>query len=136
MFSVEDFSNDERVMYHSLNSPSFMVAKRDFVYLNCRATLPLNDNQQTCHVLTSVSVEHDKAPPNPDFQRGTLIISGFVIEPLNNNSACRIKYVVQADPAGYVPAFLVNFTNSSIVDRMKVMKQFILEEAAKVNLRN
>jgi len=163
MYSIEDFSSNERIMYHSLNSPSFMVAKRDFVYLNAKCTIPVqqlpHDQQQqyvqflqqnpsnkqlvVVHVLTSASLEHDKAPPSAEFQRGSLIISGFVIEPvfkgksLSKSSSsspapsCRVKYVVQADPAGYVPAFLVNFTNSSIVDRMKVMKQFILEEANK-----
>ncbi|XP_074275088.1 uncharacterized protein LOC141599087 [Silene latifolia] len=46
--------------------------------------------------------------------RGILLQSGWVVEKLKNDS-CMVTYVVQLDPAGWLPKFFVNRLNTKLV---------------------
>eukprot|EP01018_Ginkgo_biloba_P025012 Gb_27818 [translate_table: standard] len=47
--------------------------------------------------------------------RGLLIQSGWVVEKLEQNNACMVTYVVQLDPAGWLPKWVVNRLNMRLV---------------------
>ncbi|KAF6139638.1 hypothetical protein GIB67_042448 [Kingdonia uniflora] len=57
--------------------------------------------------------------------RGLLLQSGWVVEKLEDDS-CMVTYVVQLDPAGWLPKFFVNRLNTKlvmIIDNLKELAQ-------------
>lgn len=53
-------------------------------------------------------------PKGDNAIRGLLLQSGWVVEELEDNS-CIVTYVVQLDPAGWLPKFFVNRLNTKLV---------------------
>ncbi|XP_021719100.1 START domain-containing protein 10-like isoform X1 [Chenopodium quinoa] len=54
--------------------------------------------------------------------RGLLLQSGWVVEKLEDDS-CMVTYVVQLDPAGWLPKFFVNWLNTKLVMIIKNLKK-------------
>ncbi|KAK9095744.1 hypothetical protein Sjap_021241 [Stephania japonica] len=64
-------------------------------------------------------------PKRSNSIRGLLLQSGWVVENLEDNS-CMVTYVVQLDPAGWLPKFFVNRRNTKlvmIIDNLKKLAQ-------------
>lgn len=114
---IEEYSTTARVVYQAIQSPAF-VSNRDFVYLS---TLhQLNDQVR---VITSVSVEHDKMPEQTGvYVRGELLLSGFYLKRLTDTT-CQLQYFVHVNINGWIPAWLINYNNGSVIDRMAVMME-------------
>ncbi|KAK9678023.1 hypothetical protein RND81_11G182800 [Saponaria officinalis] len=53
--------------------------------------------------------------------RGVLLQSGWVVEKLDHHS-CLVTYVVQLDPAGWLPKFFVNRLNTKLVRIIENLK--------------
>ncbi|KAM7474434.1 hypothetical protein LguiB_021677 [Lonicera macranthoides] len=64
-------------------------------------------------------------PKQDNAIRGLLLQSGWVVEKLENNS-CMVTYVVQLDPAGWLPKCFVNRLNTKlvmIIENLKIQAQ-------------
>jgi len=53
------------------------------------------------------SVERLDVPEKPPFVRGTVLASGYLAKSIGQNR-CELTYVVQVDPKGWLPKWVVN----------------------------
>lgn len=119
---VEEFASNVRVIYQAIKSPA-LVSNRDFVYLSSSEAI----EQGTAHAITSVSVEHAKMPAQSGFVRGELMLSGFYLKRITDTS-CELQYFVHVNINGWVPAWLINYNNGSVIDRMAVMMEMATKQ--------
>ena len=57
----------------------------------------------------AVSVEHDDVPEVKKVVRGELIIGGWILDPdPEDEDKCYAYYIVQGDPKGSIPKWVVN----------------------------
>lgn len=119
---MERYSENIRVVWQGVSGPR-MVSYRDFVYLNSLHEAQDDDDRV---VISSTSIEREDCPPKKGFVRGKLLLGGFVIKPIDSKS-CIIDYFVQADIGGWIPRFLVNWTNSDMINRVIKMRKIIEE---------
>jgi len=102
--------------HHLLQSCAFRtpwpLSPRDFVWIQEIKELSKKDAKAfdlpegTFYIL-SQSVDYDKIPPNPKCVRGEILDTGILITPVSENT-CSVTYVLQVDPKGWVPTFIVN----------------------------
>lgn len=100
--NVETLDDSHQVLHFKFKSGTMMVSNRDFVMARSVRT-----NDDGTIVANHVSIEHPDVGENKGFVRGEIDVSGYFIEPLSDSS-CRVTYVVQLDPKGWVPTAAVN----------------------------
>eukprot|EP00741_Cyanophora_paradoxa_P018918 tig00021105_g18263.t1 len=60
------------------------------------------------------SIEREDTPEESNYVRSELMMSGYVCRPIPGEpKKCRIAYVVQVDPKGWLPKFAVNWASAS-----------------------
>ncbi|XP_030473619.1 uncharacterized protein LOC115691183 [Syzygium oleosum] len=67
-------------------------------------------------------------PKQNNVIRGLLLQSGWVVEKLNDDS-CVVTYVIQLDPAGWLPKFFVNRINTKLVMIIENLRKLVAAEA-------
>eukprot|EP00002_Diphylleia_rotans_P012811 TRINITY_DN2500_c0_g1_i2.p1 TRINITY_DN2500_c0_g1~~TRINITY_DN2500_c0_g1_i2.p1 ORF type:complete len:963 (+),score=192.46 TRINITY_DN2500_c0_g1_i2:52-2940(+) len=60
-------------------------------------------------IVVSTSIRHAQVPANPNFVRGDLQCGGWILAPIAGKpNATKATYVVQVDPCGSIPLFVIN----------------------------
>eukprot|EP01115_Flamella_aegyptia_P014368 TRINITY_DN812_c0_g1_i1.p1 TRINITY_DN812_c0_g1~~TRINITY_DN812_c0_g1_i1.p1 ORF type:complete len:214 (+),score=65.86 TRINITY_DN812_c0_g1_i1:37-642(+) len=99
---IEEIDDTHQVLHFKFKAPSRLITNRDF--LMARAVKTLDDGTILAN---HVSCEHDDCPEQKGFVRGEIKASGYHFKPTGDNS-CKATYVVQIDPKGWIPTWLVN----------------------------
>jgi len=118
---VEVKDGAHTVCHASFTMPA-MLPSRDFVWNNLLARFP-GDKEV---VALAVSVEREDIPPSEDswgMVRGTLIESGYHILD-QGDGTIKLTYVVQADPGGWLPVFVVNLAAADQADNCTRIRKF------------
>ena len=102
--TVADIGPGTRIVYNRFSAP-WPVSQRDFVYVM------RNQEVDGKIVFVGKSVEVPSIPPKDGAVRGEIHASGFILEPISENST-RVIYFVNADPKGSIPTMVVNFMSS------------------------
>ncbi|KAJ3671557.1 hypothetical protein LUZ60_007636 [Juncus effusus] len=106
-----------------------LFKKRDFVVYERRETM---DDGTLVVAVASLPKEIAAGllPKKSNSIRGLLLQSGWVVEKLHHDS-CIVTYVVQLDPAGWLPRFFVNRHNTKLVMIIENLKK--LAQACPMN---
>jgi len=111
---VVEVKDEAHTVCHASFTMPALLPSRDFVWNNLLARFP-GDKEV---VAMAVSVERDDIPPSEDtwgMVRGTLIESGYHIVD-QGDGTIKLTYVVQADPGGWLPVFVVNLAAADQAD--------------------
>jgi len=116
-----NLSNGSVVVHHKHISPATLVSARDFVVLRSHEA-----KEATCeYTMASVSVETSLMPEISGYVRGHLIISGWTIKPAAENpNHSIVSYVIQTDPKGWLPGFVIANAQKSCPDSIKILRDF------------
>ncbi|KAG6475367.1 START domain-containing protein 10-like isoform X1 [Zingiber officinale] len=98
-----------------------LFKKREFIVYERRETL---DDGTLVVAVASLPKEIAAGlqPKNSNSIRGLLLQSGWVVEKLEDDS-CMVTYVVQLDPAGWLPKCFVNRLNTKLVMIIENLKK-------------
>ncbi|KAJ3703529.1 hypothetical protein LUZ61_007234 [Rhynchospora tenuis] len=100
-----------------------LFKKREFVVYERRETM---DDGTLVVAVASLPKEIAAGllPKKSNSIRGLLLQSGWVVEKLQDDS-CIVTYVVQLDPAGWLPRFFVNRHNTKLVMIIENLKKLV-----------
>jgi len=110
---IEQLDPFNDVGYYALKSPIFAVSHRDFC--NQRSWWTAADRSE--YVIFNHSVPHPDCPEKKGFVRGTSILTGYWLRPVKDNH-CSMVYMTQTDPGGWIPAWAVNQTLTTLGPRV------------------
>eukprot|EP00742_Colponemidia_sp_Colp-10_P000318 GILJ01000355.1.p1 GENE.GILJ01000355.1~~GILJ01000355.1.p1 ORF type:complete len:209 (-),score=28.67 GILJ01000355.1:121-747(-) len=99
--TVHDHGNRHRVLYASFKLP-WPLWGRDFVWDD------RNFMKDGVGFAGGQSVSHHDAPEVDGLVRGEILTSGYMAVPVTDHT-CKVTYVVQADPKGWLPVAVTNF---------------------------
>lgn len=115
--------DDNHVVDHCVFKTPWPLTYRDITSLQTRHNLP-----DGSFMLVTKSVIWDAAPPTKEFVRGNVIEAGYFVKPINNNKS-KLTYVVQVDPKGWVPLWIVKYVFLFIFSFFySCLKIFLLEK--------
>jgi len=103
-FIIEELDGDHGIVLSLYTAGVPLIAEREFLFLESRTT-----TEDGVYMITAFSVERDDVP-NPYFKsavRAITINSGSYIKRIDDEHAW-VAYVVQIDPKGWIPTFVVN----------------------------
>lgn len=109
--------NDHHILHAIFQMPPF-VTNRDFVWLSVNRRLS-ND----LFVSAGRSISVSEYGQRNGLVRGEIRASGFVVEAIDDGRRCRMSYVVQADPSGWLPTKLVNVVSKQQAYAPGVIKE-------------
>jgi len=103
-FKVLQKVDEDTNVFYSLNNAPFPVAKRDLVIVTRAA--PEADGK---FLLVSTSVNYDHQATDTSAVRAVLTLASWLIAPIDGQpSQSFVTRLVQLDPKGMIPAFVVN----------------------------
>lgn len=124
------------IMYSAYSSPApLIVSHRDFVTFVIVKRTPEGDM-----LYSADSVEHPKCPPGysskvglgSNFVRGTVTASGsWTRKTPGKDNSITMTYVVQLDPKGSVPTWIVNIVASDQPLNIAVMRDHVEHQKKK-----
>jgi hypothetical protein len=94
--------NDNTVVLYTGHSTPIGVTNRE--NLNVRGW---DEENGTIYVYTQ-SINDPEVPTVDGRVRSVVHVSGWIIEPLEDGSKCKVTRVMQLDPKGSIPSFVVN----------------------------
>ena len=103
-YIVAEIGPGTRILYNRFSAP-WPVYERDFVFIGKHQEV---DGKI---VYVGKSVEVPSIPPKDGAVRGEIHASGFIFEPISENST-RVIYFINVDPKGSIPTMVVNFMSS------------------------
>eukprot|EP01105_Mastigella_eilhardi_P021912 TRINITY_DN534_c0_g1_i2.p2 TRINITY_DN534_c0_g1~~TRINITY_DN534_c0_g1_i2.p2 ORF type:complete len:133 (-),score=47.92 TRINITY_DN534_c0_g1_i2:55-453(-) len=119
----KDSAGEELAVIHfKYRSPSRMVYNRDFV------VLATTERTLTSAVIACKSIAYEKVPEESGFVRGELHASAFLIESVDGG--VKVNYVVQADPKGWIPTFVVNVVAKDEPLVLATMRDYVVAKHA------
>jgi hypothetical protein len=92
---LQTYNENVRVVWQGFQTPGF-ISNRDFVYLSTKHSPNSSDHSI---IISSCSIDREDCPPKKGYVRAKLLLSGFVIKPVDDNS-CDVDYLVHADIGG------------------------------------
>jgi len=118
---ISDLGNHHLIGYLSFYVAP-MVSNRDFVIHGYDVIL-----EDGTGLSIGRSVEVDKFPARSGQVRASINMSGYVYKPLENDpSKCLVQYVVNVDPKGWLPYWLVNLTAGDQGANVKVLQDYFV----------
>ncbi|KAK1402024.1 START domain-containing protein [Heracleum sosnowskyi] len=116
---LEDNLSIIRLRFGESSKPLFR--NREFIVYERRETM---DDGTLVVAVASLPKEIAAGlhPKQSNAIRGLLLQSGWVVEKLDDDS-CMVTYVVQLDPAGWLPKFFVNRLNTKLVMIIKNLQK-------------
>jgi len=70
-------------------------------------------------------VELDSIPDSPDYVRASINASGYIYRPVKGDpTKCFVQYVVNVDPKGWLPYWMVNLAASDQGSNVKNLQQY------------
>eukprot|EP00030_Apusomonadida_sp_AF-17_P003051 a344172_78.p2 GENE.a344172_78~~a344172_78.p2 ORF type:complete len:231 (+),score=74.05 a344172_78:29-694(+) len=118
---VEALDANTQVIRRAFAMPT-MITNRDAVLVHRLVTEP-SDEGASVYWSVSKSVEHAAAPIAKGFERMSIHVLGFRVEPLA--TGCRVTYVNCTDPSGWLPTAVVNSQVASGPLFLKVHERFV-----------
>eukprot|EP00656_Telonema_subtile_P057742 TRINITY_DN9570_c0_g1_i3.p1 TRINITY_DN9570_c0_g1~~TRINITY_DN9570_c0_g1_i3.p1 ORF type:complete len:518 (-),score=143.28 TRINITY_DN9570_c0_g1_i3:394-1947(-) len=100
--SAVDNIDHNTSIYYTLVEGIFGMQPRDFVDIRHMVVLP-----NGVHVIVFAAIEHPSRPELPGIVRGTTLLAGQLIKPIDEHS-CMLTTVTQVDIKGNIPVYLVN----------------------------
>jgi len=97
--TVREVTKEIKVQRLRYSAP-FPIYPREFVVL--RVDKQINGS----YYLFSSSISYDACPATTQFVRGVMRVSGLIMQP--NENGTLLTKIVQIDPRGSIPAFVVN----------------------------
>ncbi|KAH3732826.1 hypothetical protein Pelo_16351 [Pelomyxa schiedti] len=116
--SKDDNGNCLEIVHLKYNSGSRFVSNRDFVCIN----YAVMNTAENSAVSLAKSVDAG-IPPEPGFVRGETL-GAFIIAPTPDGGQ-EVNYIVQLDPKGWVPTYLVNAVSRDQPMVLATLKAFI-----------
>lgn len=96
--------NEKEGIYYSVSDAPWPVSDRDVVMFNTTSQNPESK------IVTSVSqAKQGEVPEKEDIVRMMQVKSKWILKPIGNGSV-EVTYEIAVNPAGYIPAWLVNLT--------------------------
>jgi len=141
---VESPDEDHDVIHCRYNLDTPLVSDREFVYLENRKRY--DDGKL---VVLAFSIPRDDIALLPGCVRGEIVTTGFVIENAELSEShkqelatteskvefeCLVTYVVQVDPKGWLPTWLINFVAGNEPLCLDRIRNFIKENRDKLQL--
>merc|ERR1712048_271074 len=118
-------------IYAKFRTPPGIV-NRDFVYDGFHGML----DEHTSFSLGK-SVERSDCPPSKDtysWVRGEIQVSGYIAQDCSDDNGCELTYIVQADPKGWLPTWVVNLVAADQADNVTRIANYFKKEARKGNV--
>ncbi|XVE89314.1 hypothetical protein DITRI_Ditri19aG0192500 [Diplodiscus trichospermus] len=119
---IEDNLSIIRLRFGENSKPLFR--KREFIVYERRETM-----EDGTLVVAVASLPKQIAagllPKQNNAIRGLLLQSGWVVEKLEDINSCIVTYVVQLDPAGWLPKCFVNRLNTKLVMIIENLKKLV-----------
>ncbi|EOY26444.1 hypothetical protein QUC31_012061 [Theobroma cacao] len=119
---LEDNLSIIRLSFGEKSKPLFR--KREFIVYERRETM-----EDGTLVVAVASLPKEIAaglhPKQNDAIRGLLLQSGWVVEQLEDINSCIVTYVVQLDPAGWLPKCFVNRLNTKLVMIIENLRKLV-----------
>lgn len=106
--TVRNVSDLEAITY-SVNNIPFPFRDRDMVLRNVLSI----DEKRKLLVVNSYSVQADKRPPHKKRVRAQMRLGQTLLIPIDENRT-EVYLMVQVDPMGNIPTWIVNFVQKSI----------------------
>ena len=112
--AVNRYDNDRCLVYSAYNAPvPKIIYPRDFCYLKSRRLCKQYNNTPHDLCVDVCYSVNDKFPGyvvlNKDRVRAQLFMAGLLFERLDDNLS-RAYYIIQLDPKGWIPTWIVNLT--------------------------
>jgi len=103
--TVCEVLDEEHAIVHYVYAFPWPMAKREFVCLEVYIQL-----DKDTWLAISKSVESDHVPRDPTVVRGNLLVSGYLIRriPDESVSCCTVTTLTQVDTGGYLPRWVIN----------------------------
>jgi len=103
---VEKVDSASHVFQFKAKMPP-MVTNRDFVFQSWDGMWKTDSPRIAVSV--GESIVHPDAPEESGYVRGNILVSGYVATEIPDRpSQCKIVYLLQADPKGWLPVWVVN----------------------------
>ncbi|KAA3489127.1 PCTP-like protein [Gossypium arboreum] len=119
---LEDNLSIIRLRFGDNSKPLFR--KREFIVYERRETM-----EDGTLVVAVASLPKEIAagllPQQNNAIRGFLLQSGWVVEKLEDINSCIVTYVVQLDPAGWLPKWFVNRLNTKLVMIIEDLRKLV-----------
>ncbi|OMO70243.1 hypothetical protein CCACVL1_19039 [Corchorus capsularis] len=126
---LEDNLSIIRLRFGENSKPLFR--KREFIVYERRETM-----EDGTLVVAVASLPKEIAaglhPKQNDAIRGLLLQSGWVVEKLEDINSCIVTYVVQLDPAGWLPKCFVNRLNTKLVMIIENLRKLVQPTPPKI----
>jgi len=75
------------------------------------------------------SIVTSDCPPDPDHVRAEMNVCGYVAQKTNNPDEAKLTYLVQVNPKGWLPAWIVNYVAKSQAYNPGIIKELALKLA-------
>jgi len=126
---VLDLGNKQSINYAAFNMPP-LISARDFVFHGVDVIL-----ENGVGLSVGKSVELDELPPRSGFVRASINTTGYIYTPLADDpSKCFVQYVVNVDPKGWLPTWIVNMAAADQGSNVKSLQDYFAKaKGAKEN---
>jgi hypothetical protein len=99
------------IVYYGVNDAPWPVTDRDYVLKGKISYIEKNDTI----ILDLRDIKHPKKPPQPGLIRMNFMKVKIALHPdPKNNNRTWVQFYVHLDPAGWLPAWVVNFVSKNI----------------------
>jgi len=120
---LQQISEDLQVVQRKYRAPSSLIAPRDFVAINGRWQSPTGEMY-----IYGSSINHKEDRVTSNYVRGYVMVTGFIFSPIEGDqNSCRCTRILQLDPKGMIPAWIVNAGKKRSLQSHLIMKR-IMEE--------
>jgi hypothetical protein len=115
---IKTYDKDHHIYYANFKVGP-MLSDRDFVWWCLDANLP-----DGSYVSTGKSILTKDCPDVSGRVRGEIRASGYVVQPVKDDpKSSKVTYVVQTDPRGWLPTWIVNIVAASQAYNPGIMKE-------------
>jgi len=106
--TIKTIDKDHHIYYAYFKMPP-LIWWRDFCWYAVDQTLP-----DGTFVTTGKSIITDLCPDKSGMVRGEIRASGYILQPVADKpNECDVTYIVQTDPKGWIPTWVVNIVAKS-----------------------
>jgi len=128
---IKTLDHDHHIYYAYFKMPP-MIWWRDFCWYAVDYSLP-----DGTFVTTGKSILSDLCKDKSNMVRGEIRASGYIVQPVPDKpDECDITYIVQTDPKGWIPSWVVNIVAKSQAFNPGVIKSLVPKFAAQMKAKN
>jgi len=119
-YDVKEQIGDNIIITHVGFTAPMGVTSRDFCAIRCHTEI------EGTYYIWGCSVVHSSVPEDTTgyYVRGIILVSGFAIKPIDDTQ-CLVSNITQVDPAGWIPAWLVNLSKGKALTRLQNFKNLV-----------